>query len=411
LNKPSRLADHCELITKGTTPTTLGFDFVESGVPFLRVQNIDGGRVNYTTDTLFIDEKTHRALDRSNIRRGDILVSIAGTIGRAAVVPDDAPPLNCNQAVAIVRTRETVFRPFIRYWLESPGAQRQMRGATVTGTISNLSLTQLGNLKLQLPPIREQKRVSEILDQAHALRAKRRAALVKLDSLAQSIFIEMFGDPVTNTKRWPDNKSLGQVSEIVSGITKGRKLHRTKTRPVPYLAVINVQDRRLNLSVVKTIEASDEEINRYRLKLGDLLLTEGGDPDKLGRGTLWNDEMPECIHQNHIFRVRITDECLHPIYLNWLVGSERGKRYFLRSAKQTTGIASINMRQLRAFPLLVPPIDLQYRFAKRLAAVDELRISCRASLEKLDNLFSSLQGRAFESEVFRPPDSSLAAAE
>src|SRR5690348_10681963 len=102
------------------------------------------------------------------------------------------------------------------------------------------------------------------------------------------------------------------------------------------------------MATIKTIEASGDEIARYRLCKNDLVLTEGGDRDKLGRGVLWNDELPVCIHQNHIFRVRLTQPILHPVFLSWLVGSERGKDYFLRAAKQTTGIASINMTQLRA---------------------------------------------------------------
>src|SRR5207245_857349 len=111
----------------------------------------------------------HRTLERSQIRPGDVLVSIAGTIGRTGVVPDSAPPLNCNQALAIIRTNGEVFRPFLRHWLESVGAQAQMRGATVTGTISNLSLTQVGNLKVPLPPLPEQRRIAEVLDRAEAL--------------------------------------------------------------------------------------------------------------------------------------------------------------------------------------------------------------------------------------------------
>src|SRR5262249_12973642 len=150
----TRLAELCEVITKGTTPTTLGHDFTDSGIPFLRVQNIGGGSVTIDRDTLFIDEGTHRILERSHICPGDVLVlvSMAGTIGRRGVVPDTAPPLNCNQAVAIVRTKEDVYRPFLRHWLESKGAQAQMGGATVTGTISNLSLSQLGGLRVPLPP-------------------------------------------------------------------------------------------------------------------------------------------------------------------------------------------------------------------------------------------------------------------
>src|SRR5437016_521950 len=198
----SRLADLCDVITKGTTPTTLGFDFSDKGIPFLRVQNIEGGSVNYERDTLFIDERTHQALERSQIRPGDVLVSIAGTIGRAGVVPQNAPPLNCNQAIAIVRTDGSVFRPFLRHWLESPAAQMEMRGATVTGTISNLSLTEVGNLRVTVPPVEDQRRLAAILDQTEALRAKRRAALAQLRTLEQAFFFDLFGDPVANPMGW-----------------------------------------------------------------------------------------------------------------------------------------------------------------------------------------------------------------
>ena len=165
------------------------------------------------------------------------------------------------------------------------------------------------------------------------------------------------------------------------------------------MAVANVQDRSLNLSGIKSIEATEDEISRYRLIPNDLVLTEGGDPDKLGRGTLWNSELPECIHQNHIFRVRLPSEQITPLFANWLIGSPRGKRYFLKSAKQTTGIASINMTQLQGFPLLLPPIELQKEFAERVAAVEKLKATQRASLAELDTLFASLQHRAFRGEL------------
>jgi type I restriction enzyme S subunit len=145
--------------------------------------------------------------------------------------------------------------------------------------------------------------------------------------------------------------------------------------------------------------ATEDEIWRYRLEADDLLLTEGGDPDKLGRGALWNGEISECIHQNHIFRVRLTSDQVHPLFLSWLVSSQRGKRYFLRSAKQTTGIASINMSQLRGFPLIIPPRTLQLRFADRIAAAERLRARQRASIAALDALFASLQHRAFRGEL------------
>jgi type I restriction enzyme S subunit len=266
-------------------------------------------------------------------------------------------------------------------------------------TADNYSIEKVKELTIPLPPLREQRRIATILDTADALRAKRRSAISMLDTLAQSIFIEMFGDPVTNPKRWGEGKILGDIAKIVSGVTKGRKLKGQSVREVPYLAVINVQDRALNLDVVKTIEATEDEIARYRLQKDDLLLTEGGDPDKLGRGTLWKNELPECIHQNHIFRVRVLSEDIQPVFLNWLVGSERGKKYFLRSAKQTTGIASINMTQLRSFPLLIPPLSLQREFSRRLALIDDQISTNSISLVRYENLFESLQHCAFQGKL------------
>jgi len=298
---------------------------------------------------------------------------------------------------SFVPKRERVHEKFLYWWLRTNRAYLKNLGNGAT--FKEVSKTAVARIEVPLPPLPEQLQIAEVLDRVEAVRAKRRAALAQLDTLTQALFLDLFGDPATNPKGWPETHLLGDVAEIVSGFTKGRKLNGKKTRLVPYLTVVNVQDRSLNLSKVKKVEATEDEIQRFRLVPNDLLLTEGGDPDKLGRGSLWNSELPECIHQNHVFRVRLTIEDLDPLFLSWLVGSQRGKRYFLRSAKQTTGIASINMTQLRRFPLLFPPLDLQREFARRVAAVDKLKRTHRASLAELDTLFAALQHRAFRGEL------------
>ena len=156
---------------------------------------------------------------------------------------------------------------------------------------------------------------------------------------------------------------LEDLCDLCSGITKGRKIDSTVTVEVPYMAVANVQDGSLKLDNVKTIEATPEEIHRYQLMPGDLLLTEGGDPDKLGRCAIWNGEISSCIHQNHIFRARKASQHVDMEYLAHLVSSPYGKRFFLRQSKQTTGIASINMGQLKRFPVPLPPLEEQRRIA------------------------------------------------
>lgn len=293
---------------------------------------------------------------------------------------------------------DKLFQNYLWHWLGfiAPALKVKGRGATFL----QVSKPDITSLQIPLPPIEEQKRIAAVLDAADALRAKRREAIAQLDALLQSTFLDMFGDPVTNPKGWDDTHKLGELTDIVSGVTKGRRINGQKTREIAYLAVVNVQDRYLSLKSVKTIEATLDEIAKYSLRFNDILLTEGGDPDKLGRGSLWHEELRECIHQNHIFRVRVSNpEKLHPVFLNWLIGSIRGKTYFLRSAKQTTGIASINMTQLRAFPVLIPPFDLQRRFASIVEAAERQKAKMRAHLDELDTLFASLQSRAFKGEL------------
>ena len=163
---------------------------------------------------------------------------------------------------------------------------------------------------------------------------------------------------------------LERVADIQTGLAKGR---RQLVDPVelPYLRVANVQDGYLDLSEVKTIFVERGRIDRYRLRSGDVLLTEGGDLDKLGRGTVWRGELDTCLHQNHVFVVRPNLAEVLPPFLSALTSSDYGKRYFLGCAKQTTNLASINSRQLKAFPVLVPPLAEQRKIAAILSSVDE----------------------------------------
>lgn len=196
---------------------------------------------------------------------------------------------------------------------------------------------------------------------------------------------------------------LRDVAEIAAGITLGRKTKDIDLTPVPYLRVANVQDGRLNLSEVKMIEASVREIEKWRLRAGDLLLTEGGDLDKLGRGTCWRDELPLCIHQNHIFRVRLPQDRYDPDFVALQVGSGYGKAYFFAHAKKTTGIASINQQVLGSFPLYSPPLDEQRRIAanlkSQLAAVEEARLAAEKQLREIDLLPARLLAQVFVADI------------
>ena len=395
-NWPTSSLDKVASVFNGKTPSK--DEQRNEGHPVLKIRNVSELGLFRGNFESFVEPALADKHVAKKVRAGDTLILNAAHNANYVASKTFRASSPTFGALAtgewlIVRPNELALDAgFTNHWINSARTRAQLR-ELVNGI--HLYPKDVARLKIPVPPLGEQRRIAAILDQAETLRSQRRAALAQLDSLTQSVFLDMFGDPVTNDRDWPESLTLGEVADIASGVTKGRSLEGKVTRELPYLAVANVQDKALRLESVKSIEATEDEIRRYRLQKDDLLLTEGGDPDKLGRGTLWQNELPECIHQNHIFRVRLTSHVLTPLFLNWLVGSPRGKKYFLRSAKQTTGIASINMTQLRGFPLLVPPLPLQQTFATRIQAIESLKTIHRTALTELDALFASLQQRAF----------------
>ncbi len=378
-------------------------NFIGKGTLFLDINGLYKGLTADFSQARRV-EITENECRQYELVKGDILFNRVSKmpegVGKAVAVGElqEAAVYESNM-IRVRLNKQRVDSLFVVNYLSTNRSRQELLSKANISNQASINQQAIKSLAIPLPPITEQRRILTILDRAQSLISKRREAIGQLDTLTQAIFIEMFGDPVTNPKGWDMGKTLGDVAELVSGITKGRKLNGKVVREIPYLAVVNVQDRRLDLTIIKTIEATEDEISRYKLQVNDLLLTEGGDPDKLGRGTLWNGELPECIHQNHIFRVRITLNLIHPLFLIWLIGSQRGKKYFLKQAKQTTGIATINMTQLRGFSLLIPPLSLQKEFADRIEAVEKLKAAHRASLSELHALFASLQHRAFRGEL------------
>jgi type I restriction enzyme S subunit len=189
---------------------------------------------------------------------------------------------------------------------------------------------------------------------------------------------------------------------IVSGVTKGQKLKPTDCIEVPYLRVANVQRDFLNLSVVKTITVTNADAHRYRLKRNDILMTEGGDWDKLGRAAIWEDQIDVCIHQNHIFRVRPPSGDIDARWVTLFSNSLLGRGYFEEAAKQTTNLASINMTQLRGCPLPLPPLAEQRRIVARVDALmalcDRLEASLSASEHTRRRLLDALLRAALAPE-------------
>jgi type I restriction enzyme S subunit len=396
-----KLADVCDRITDGTHQPP---PFTSSGVPFLFVRNIVTGRIDFNVNQ-FVSQETYEELTRRcRPMRGDLLFSAVGSFGVAVVIETDRP-FTFQRHIALIKPkREQIYPYFLAHYLNSPNGRQQSEIAALGVAQRTVTLKSLSNFEIPLPPLDEQKRIAAILnEQMEAVERSRQATLAQLEAakaLPAAYLRAVFNSP--EAQKW-ERKPLGVVGEIVSGITLGRNLNGIQTHRIPYLRVANVKDGYLDLSDVYEIEATDADIKKCRLKYGDILLTEGGDPDKLGRGTFWEEQIPECIHQNHIFRVRFDLNEFLPQFISAQIGSPYGKAYFLTHAKRTTGIATINRQVLAGFPLMVPSIDEQKRITitltEQLAEVERLQQSLKFQLDAINKLPATLLRRAFNGDL------------
>ena len=285
-------------------------------------------------------------------------------IGRTMLLPAYSSVIGTLQYLI---PKDNVLPAYLCYVVQHMRLAKYFSGAT----IPHIYFRDYKNEEFNLVSIDQQRETILTLDKIQGIISHRRAQLAKLDELVKCRFIELYGDPVYNPNKWKE-VPLYAIADVVSGITKGRKIADTQLTEVPYMSVCNVKDGYIEWNNLKTIPATDKEISQYRLLPNDVLMTEGGDPDKVGRGAIIYSPPHNCIHQNHIFRVRLSSQ-VDSIYFEQYLQHAKAKQYFLRSAKQTTGIASINMSQLKAMPVLLAPPNLQTSFADFVRRIDKSR--------------------------------------
>ncbi|MGA1824792.1 MAG: restriction endonuclease subunit S [bacterium] len=196
---------------------------------------------------------------------------------------------------------------------------------------------------------------------------------------------------------------LVNIADISGGVTKGRNLNNYDCVQLPYLRVANVQDGYLDLKEIKKMKIKNNEKKTYLLKAGDILFTEGGDRDKLGRGTVWHNEIENCIHQNHVFKARVNLNDISPEYISLVTKSEYSKNYFLKMASQTVNLASINMTNLGDLLIPICPLEEQHEIVRQVdklfSLADKLEKHYKRAKEKIDKLPQSVLSKAFRGEL------------
>jgi type I restriction enzyme, S subunit len=236
-------------------------------------------------------------------------------------------------------------------------------------------------------------------------------ALQQLKVYRQAVLQSAFEGKLTNeyigTGTLPNGwmvSPLKNICNIIGGVTKGKNFKGRQTISLPYLRVANVQDGYLNLKEIKYIDVLPSDKDKYALQYGDILYTEGGDKDKLGRGTIWKEEVKDCIHQNHVFRARPLSTEYNSRYIAYFSQTKSAKNYFYKYAKQTTNLASINLTVLSKLPVPICSLHSQQiivqEIESRLSVCDNIQEAISISLQQAEALKQSILKRAFEGELY-----------
>ena len=290
-------------------------------------------------------------------QEGDILISVRAPVGEVNQADRDYAIGRGLAAIRAKACNASFLYHALQRWRIS--LQRVGQGTTFDAVTAK----HFAHLLVTLPnDLAEQAAIARILDAVDTAIEHARIAIKRARQLDHCLLHELLerglGSANCSRRRFPQHWRMTRVDEVAtvgSGVTLGKDTSGHKSVELPYLRVANVQDGYLDLDTIKTIRVPVDDVQKYRLEAGDVLMTEGGDIDKLGRGTIWDGQIPDCLHQNHIFRIRANREVLEPSFYAIVVESDIAKRYFSRVAKRTTNLASTNKTQVRAFRFPIPP--------------------------------------------------------
>lgn len=357
--------------------------------------------------------KTDDGDNRKLVRVGDFAInSRSDRRGSCGISPLDGSVSLIN----IILTPRTAMHPGYYNWLFHTTLFADEFYKWGHGIVADLWTTRWQEMKsitVPVPEYAEQERIAAFLDaecaEIDAVLEKSRASIEENKKLKQAVITQAVtkgirGDrPMKNSgiewigeipAEWRKTQ-LRHCAAIKSGITLGKKYEKTDSLVErPYLRVANVQDGYVDLSVLTTIKVTQDEDLKYRLHAGDVLMTEGGDRDKLGRGCVWHGEIEPCLHQNHIFAVQTSKDTLLPEFLEYLTVSDVGRSYFDVTAIKTTNLACTSSSKVLAFTIPLPSVEEQAEIVEALntkcAGIDALIAKKQQYLTEVENYKKSL---------------------
>jgi type I restriction enzyme S subunit len=297
----------------------------------------------------------------------------------------------CSTDILPVLPGSKLDRRFLVHFLRQPNKVRLANSLATGANLPRLSPTALGEMVVPLPPLDEQRRIAAILDKADELRTMRRQALAHLDVLTQSIFHDMFGDPISNPMRWP----IVRVGDALESAKYGSSEKATLVGTTPILRMNNLTyGGQLDLSQMKYLSGDVDE--KYLVRSGDVLFNRTNSAELVGKTAVYAGPEPMA-YAGYLVRLRTNASC-RPHFLGTFMNLPSTKKTLRNMCKSIVGMANINAQEVQTIKMPLPHMEKQKDFEARLMAISQLKDHNHAQLRELDTLFTSLQHRAFKGE-------------
>lgn len=375
-----KLGEVCEKLTDGSHNPPKGI--LHSNYVMLSSQNVYNDNL-VLDDVRFLHEDDFLREDkRTCVREGDVLLTIVGTIGRSAVFTQNIN-VTLQRSVAVLRPHINIISRFLMYCLIGKNTllNEEAHGIAQKG----IYLKQLAQIPIPVPPLPVQEQIVSELDLLSGIIEKKREQLKELNALAQSIFYDMFGDPITNEKGW-EVKKLGEVCESVS---YGTSNSSTENGEYKYLRMNNITySGHIDITDIKYIDISDDEYEKYVVRKGDILFNRTNSKDLVGKTALFNFE-EEMIIAGYIIRVRVNQDSIIPTFVVKWLNTPLMKSYFKNICKGAVNQSNINSKELKNIPISIPPLPLQRQFASKIEAIERQKELIKQSISETETLFNA----------------------
>lgn len=392
-------------------PGVRNWQFTDSGIKLLNVANIEkSGVLNLNKTNRYLSaEEVESRYRHFLVDAGDLVIASSGISfdvdgmlrTRGAFVDDSHLPLCLNTSTIRFKAKAGISDlGYLKHWLDSLEFREEITKRVTGSAQQNFGPSHLKLIEISLPPLDEQRRIATILDQADALRVKRREALAQMDNLMQSIFVEIFRDTLACNSRVA-------LRDYIEEFRYGTS-NKSGTEGYPALRIPNVTSGSLDLQDLKTVEVDDAELQRLKLRDGDLLFVRtNGNPDNVGRCAVFNSlkvsgsgfDSSEFIYASYLIRARLKSGTVLPVVLQQYLSFGEGRQALRARSKTSAGQFNINTEGLGTLPIPSFSMSLQEAFIERKEAIEWQQTIQRSSLVELDNLFVSLQNRAFRGEL------------